>query len=48
MIKKIDHVGIVVRNTEEVLSALSNLFDFRVSETLVLSDLRRQCYVSRI
>ena len=34
MIKKFDHVGMVVRNTEEVLSLFSKLFGFQISESL--------------
>ena len=34
MITRIDHVGIVVKNTEEVLSAFSNLFGFKIFEKL--------------
>ena len=38
MIKKFDHVGIVVRNTEEVLSLFSKLFGFQISESLDLPE----------
>ena len=34
MIKKIDHIGIVVKNTEELVEVLSRLFGFRVTESL--------------
>lgn len=34
MIKKFDHVGFVVKKTEEVLSLFSNLFGFTISEAL--------------
>jgi methylmalonyl-CoA epimerase len=33
MIKKFDHVGIVVNNTEDYLSLFSNLFGFKVLES---------------
>ena len=32
MIKKFDHVGLVVRNTEAVVSLFSNLFGFKITE----------------
>jgi methylmalonyl-CoA/ethylmalonyl-CoA epimerase len=32
MIKKFDHVGIVIKDTEEVVSLFSNLFGFRITE----------------
>lgn len=32
MIKKFDHVGIVIKNTEEVVSLFSNLFGFKITE----------------
>ena len=32
MIKKFDHVGLVVRNIEEVVSLFSNLFGFKITE----------------
>lgn len=38
MIKKIDHIGIVVRNTEELTAVLSNLFGFEVSESLAFPE----------
>jgi methylmalonyl-CoA epimerase len=38
MIKNFDHVGIVVRNTEEMLSLFSKLFGFQVSESLNLPE----------
>jgi methylmalonyl-CoA epimerase len=34
MIKKIDHIGIVVKSTEELVEVLSRLFGFRVTESL--------------
>jgi methylmalonyl-CoA epimerase len=34
MIKMVDHVGFVVRNTEETVKIFSNLFGFSVLETL--------------
>ncbi len=33
MIKKLDHVGMVVKNTEESLALLSRLFGFEMSES---------------
>jgi methylmalonyl-CoA/ethylmalonyl-CoA epimerase len=38
MIKKFDHVGIVVKNTEEILSLFSNLFEFKISESLTFPE----------
>ena len=38
MIQKFDHVGIVVKNTEEVLSLFSNLFGFKISESLTFPE----------
>ena len=38
MIQKFDHVGIVVKNTEEVLSLYSNLFGFKISESLTFPE----------
>jgi methylmalonyl-CoA epimerase len=38
MIKKFDHVGIVIKNTEEVLSLFSNLFGFKISESLTFPE----------
>jgi|SRR4030042_1109678 len=38
MIQKFDHVGIVVKNTEEVLSLYSNLFGFKISESLIFPE----------
>jgi len=32
MIKKFDHVGIVIKDTEEVVSLFSNLFGFKITE----------------
>jgi methylmalonyl-CoA/ethylmalonyl-CoA epimerase len=32
MIKRFDHVGLVVKNTEEVVSLFSNLFGFKITE----------------
>jgi methylmalonyl-CoA/ethylmalonyl-CoA epimerase len=32
MIRKFDHVGIVIKNTEEVASLFSNLFGFKITE----------------
>ena len=32
MIKKLDHVGTVVKNTEEAVSLFSNLFGFKITE----------------
>jgi methylmalonyl-CoA epimerase len=32
MIKKFDHVGTVIKNTEEVVSLFSNLFGFKITE----------------
>jgi methylmalonyl-CoA epimerase len=32
MIKKFDHVGMVIKNTEEMVSLFSNLFGFRITE----------------
>ena len=34
MIKNFDHVGIVIKNTEEILPLFSKLFGFKVSESL--------------
>ena len=34
MIKKIDHVGIVVKNIDEALKIFSNIFGFRVVESV--------------
>jgi len=33
MIKKLDHVGLVVQNTDETLSLLSKLFGFEIAES---------------
>ena len=38
MIKKFDHVGIVVKNTEDVLSLFSNMFGFKISESLTFPE----------
>jgi methylmalonyl-CoA/ethylmalonyl-CoA epimerase len=38
MIKKFDHVGIVVKNTEDTLSLFSNLFGFKISESLTFPE----------
>jgi methylmalonyl-CoA epimerase len=38
MIKKFDHVGLVVKNTEEMVSLLSNLFGFEISESITFSE----------
>jgi len=32
MIKKFDHVGIVIKDTKEVVSLFSNLFGFKITE----------------
>jgi methylmalonyl-CoA epimerase len=32
MIKKFDHVGLVIKDTEEVVSLFSNLFGFKITE----------------
>ena len=37
MIQKIDHVSIGLENTAEV-ALLSNLFGFKISESLILSE----------
>jgi hypothetical protein len=34
MIKEIDYVGIVVKDTQETASLLSNLFEFKISELI--------------
>lgn len=34
MIKKFDHVGMVVKNTDEMVSLLSSLFGFEISESI--------------
>ncbi len=38
MIKKIDHIGIVVKNTEELVGVLSRLFGFRVTESVAFPE----------
>ncbi len=38
MIKKIDHIGIVVKSTEELVEVLSRLFGFRVTESAVFPE----------
>ena len=38
MIKKFDHVGIVVKNTEDALSLFSNMFGFKISESLTFPE----------
>jgi methylmalonyl-CoA epimerase len=38
MIKKIDHIGIVVKNTEELVGVLSRLFGFRVTESVTFPE----------
>jgi methylmalonyl-CoA/ethylmalonyl-CoA epimerase len=38
MIKKFDHVGLVVKNTEEMVSLLSNLFGFEISESITFPE----------
>jgi len=38
MFNKIDHVGIVVKNTEEIKKVFFNLFGFEVSESLINRD----------
>jgi len=38
MIKKIDHIGIVVKNTEELVELFSRLFGFRVTESLTFPE----------
>jgi len=35
MIRKFDHVGMVVKNTDEMVSLLSNLFGFEISESIM-------------
>jgi methylmalonyl-CoA epimerase len=40
MIRKFDHVGIVVKNTEEMVSLFSNLFGFKISESLTFPEER--------
>ena len=32
MIKKLNHVGMVIKNTEEMVSLFSNLFGFKITE----------------
>jgi len=34
MIRNYDHVGLVVKNTDEMISLLSNLFGFEISESI--------------
>jgi methylmalonyl-CoA/ethylmalonyl-CoA epimerase len=38
MIEKIDHVAMVVRNTDETLELMTRLFGFKAGDTLVDSD----------
>jgi methylmalonyl-CoA epimerase len=38
MIKKLDHVGMVVKNTEEIVLLFSNLFGFQISESRTFSE----------
>ncbi len=38
MIKKFDHVGVVVKNTEEMVSLFSNLFGFKISESITFPE----------
>lgn len=38
MIKKFDHVGLVVNNTEGMVTLLSNLFRFEVTESITFSE----------
>jgi len=38
MIKRFDHVGLVVKNTEEMVSLLSNLFGFGISESIMFPE----------
>jgi methylmalonyl-CoA epimerase len=38
MIKKIDHIGIVVKSTEELVEVFSRLFGFRVTESLTFPE----------
>ena len=38
MIRKIDHVGIVVKNIDETVKILSNMFGFKVTETITAPD----------
>jgi methylmalonyl-CoA epimerase len=38
MIKEFDHVGMVVKNTEEMVSLFSNLFGFKISESLTFPE----------
>jgi len=40
MIKNIDHVGIVVRNIDEVLSIISDMFGFEVVDLLSIPSKR--------
>jgi methylmalonyl-CoA epimerase len=38
MIKKFDHVGMVVKDTEEMASVFSNLFGFEISESITFPE----------
>jgi methylmalonyl-CoA/ethylmalonyl-CoA epimerase len=38
MIKKFDHVGMVVKNTGEMVSVFSNLFGFEISESITFPE----------
>ena len=38
MLKKFDHVGVVVKNTEEMISLLSDLFGFEISESTMFPE----------
>jgi methylmalonyl-CoA epimerase len=38
MIRKFDHVGIVVKNTKEMVSLFSNMFGFKISESLTFPE----------
>jgi len=38
MMKKLDHAGIVVSNTEEIVSLFSSLFGFEISESLTFPE----------
>ncbi len=38
MIRKLDHVGMVVKNTGEMVSVFSNLFGFKISESITFPE----------
>lgn len=38
MIKNFDHVGVVVKNTEEMVSVFSDLFGFEISESITFPE----------